>query len=67
MYKGQIYISVEIPMEEVLHAIFEEMTHIHTGFSDGTRSLQSWLFKELIEAKKTIVSLMSRREELNLL
>jgi len=67
MYKGNIYISVDIPLDEVLHAIFEEMTHIHTGFSDGTRSLQSWLFKELIEAKKTIVSLMSRREELNLL
>lgn len=51
---GQIYLSVDISLEEVLTGLYEELIHKKTGFSDGSRSLQTYLVKQLIEANKSI-------------
>jgi len=48
---GRSYISQECfdqGLDMLIHALFEEWVHISTGYSDHTRSLQTWLFRQVI-------------------
>lgn len=47
-HNGQIYLSVDCPVELLTETLLEELIHKTTGFGDLTRSLQDWLFRELI-------------------
>ena len=48
---GTIYLALacfEKGTKEVTSTLFEEWTHLETGFADETRSLQTWLFDQVI-------------------
>lgn len=53
-----MYISVDATAPDGWESVLlEEIVHINTGFGDHSRSLQTYLFNELLKAKKTIAKL----------
>lgn len=50
VYEGTIYVSVNIPLDNLVPILLEEFVHIKTGLHDLTRPMQSYLFIKLAEA-----------------
>lgn len=63
VYNSSIYVDISIDLEDLMFALYEEYIHIETGYNDCSRSLQSYLFKEIVRLQRVALKATSTTTE----